>query len=256
MKSFCDTGILFYLIPLYCISRLLFGDEINDLVFQEPDRIEKKKKQTLGGPYICKINRTGLSESPCHSYDHHVGEERGIEADNDSNASEDREELESKDPESVLKFSLLARRRHSCACAHKQSRVVDDVCQDVDAMAVWRLNKRICAGHDADVEESDAESSDQDDWEAMCPKFSNHLQPDCHKIVMRKRSLSLSPDFCFSVKHSNKSNNGFYAPPDEVLQRFKEAKLRGVPDPEVFAAFSATVQDILSDPTSVKVCKT
>ncbi|KAL7064618.1 hypothetical protein AAHC03_05183 [Spirometra sp. Aus1] len=68
---------------------------------------------------------------------------------------------------------------------------------------------------------------------------------------LRKRSNSLSPGFCFS-KFSAKTEaaprtvlplNGrpnefsISPPPEDVLQHFKEAKFRGVPDPEVFAEY-------------------
>ncbi|VDN14389.1 unnamed protein product [Dibothriocephalus latus] len=68
---------------------------------------------------------------------------------------------------------------------------------------------------------------------------------------LRKRSNSLSPDFCFSklnaaMEGASKtvlSLNGrpkqfsLSPPPEDVLKYFKEAKFRGVPDPEVFAEY-------------------
>ncbi|VDD82548.1 unnamed protein product [Mesocestoides corti] len=71
------------------------------------------------------------------------------------------------------------------------------------------------AEHDADVE------SDQEDNEA------------CRQRYLRKRSASLSPDFCFKLSQAASATT----PLEEDIKRFKEAKMRGIPDPEVFAKY-------------------
>ncbi|EUB58690.1 Putative homeodomain transcription factor [Echinococcus granulosus] len=71
------------------------------------------------------------------------------------------------------------------------------------------------AGNDADVE------SDQEAYEG-------ELQ-----YCLRKRSASLSPDFCLSVS----TTPVLVSPLEQKIKHFKEAKMRGVTDPEVFAGY-------------------
>ncbi|KAL5967763.1 putative homeodomain transcription factor 2 [Taenia solium] len=71
------------------------------------------------------------------------------------------------------------------------------------------------AGNDADVE------SDQEVYEG-------ELQ-----YCLRKRSASLSPDFCLPVSSTPAS----VSPLEQKIKHFKEAKMRGITDPEVFAGY-------------------
>uniref|UniRef100_A0A0V0J3P3 Putative homeodomain transcription factor 1 n=1 Tax=Schistocephalus solidus TaxID=70667 RepID=A0A0V0J3P3_SCHSO len=92
-----------------------------------------------------------------------------------------------------------------------------------------------------------------DPWPIRIKKKRNHVfgTPLVTGSCLRKRSNSLSPGFCFSkftatterLSKTVLSLNGrpkefsVPPPPEDVLQHFKEAKFRGVPDPEVFAEY-------------------
>ncbi|VDM25908.1 unnamed protein product, partial [Hydatigera taeniaeformis] len=71
------------------------------------------------------------------------------------------------------------------------------------------------AGNDADVE------SDQEAYDGKL------------RYCLRKRSASLSPDFCLSVSTTPPS----VSPLEQKIKHFKEAKMRGITDPEVFAGY-------------------
>lgn len=83
------------------------------------------------------------------------------------------------------------------------------------------------AGNDADVE------SDQEAYEG-------ELQ-----YCFRKRSASLSPDFCLSVSTTAAS----VSPLEQKIKHFKEAKMRGITDPEVFAGYQ--LKQLSSGPNPV-----